>query len=686
MDLDILHRYPLIRILLPLLGGIILADHYGHFFSATELLIAVSSLLILLYLLQYLYIKPRYQWGMGLLVSLIFFLMGIWRVGCVERVTEDEFIPAYHTGVVTKSPIPKEKSVQYTISLDDAEKQTILLYVQKDSLRNLFDVGDVLSFYGRIYQPDPPVFSDEFDYATYLRHKHVGGTIYVKREDVHKLGCMKINLQSSLQHYRDLLYNKYVGLGIRGNNLALISALTLGVKDEFSTELKNSYSMAGVSHVLALSGLHVGLLFVLLTAIFRLVFLKTKYAKQIALLIAVILLWLFALFVGASPSIVRSVSLFSLLGIAQLFRRERTSLNTLAFVAVVMLIYDPYWLFDIGFILSFSAVASILLFYPLLKDVFQPKNKVVRYFWEIICVSFVAQLGTLPWIIYYFHAIPIYFLLANILVIPLITMLLYILLFFILTLWIPQVSLWISYLLVFLSNFLNNAVEWISNLPFAAIREVYIYRSELIVFLFALGVIYYLFSHRGARGLQLLLLTVLLLILTHEFEVYTHRPIDSFRLVRSAGFEYVECSDSNGILYLLSPDEKVNLDRQISHNLARWKLSQIDSVCIVKENSDFDALFWENGVLSYRGIELMFASKQSFRNVETSTKLLSIDYLYVDGIELYQLKTLIKQFDFGTIIIPKLTNDKDNETVIELCKENNLNFITLSNKAYVEFL
>ncbi|WP_162150269.1 ComEC/Rec2 family competence protein [Bacteroides propionicifaciens] len=232
----------------------------------------------------------------------------------------------------------------------------------------------------------------------------------------------------------------------------------------------------------------------ILSLFFKLVARWFGFRDSLALVLTVILLWLFALFVGGNPSVVRSVLLYTLLGLSTLSLRRRVGLNSLAFVAFVMLLFNPFWLFDIGFILSFSAVLAILMFYPLVYSLLKPRYILTRYLWGLIVVSLAAQLGTLPWIIYYFESFPIYFLLANILVIPMITILLYFLVVYVAMLWIPYLAEFLTSLTRWLTSLINDIVMFVGNLPYAKLTDICLYPVELGL-LFLLILAFYCYSN-----------------------------------------------------------------------------------------------------------------------------------------------------------------------------------------------
>ncbi|MDR0962771.1 MAG: ComEC/Rec2 family competence protein, partial [Mediterranea sp.] len=211
-----------------------------------------------------------------------------------------------------------------------------------------------------------------------------------------------------------------------GDNLSVLSALTVGEKEELSDEIRETYSATGVSHVLAISGLHVGLLYALLLLLFSWSWRRWRYARHVSIFPITLLLGCFAFLTGFSPSAVRSVIMFSLLCMAAVQTGTLLTLNSISATAFLMLCFYPPWLFDAGFQLSFAAVTAICFIQPRLYRLWSFTHKAARYVWGLTTVSVAAQIGTAPLVIFYFHRFSVHFLLSNLWIIPLITLLLYV--------------------------------------------------------------------------------------------------------------------------------------------------------------------------------------------------------------------------------------------------------------------
>ena len=260
---------------------------------------------------------------------------------------------------------------------------------------------------------------------------------------------------------RTKLLDRFADNGIDGDAYALVAAMSLGDKSALTRDLKDTYSVSGASHVLALSGLHLGIIYMLLS-----VFLPRRRWPALSQLVIILMIWAFVFLVGMSVSVVRSAIMLTVYGLLSIGNREKMSINALAFTAIAMLMWNPAWLFDVGFQMSFLAVFAILLFVPLFEDVFSAEylmeHRWIKRIWGLVVVSCSAQLGVAPLIAFYFGRFSTYFLLTNFIVIPAAMVILWL---SIVVLLFPS----LAYLLLYIVEFLNAALLKIANLPGASI-------------------------------------------------------------------------------------------------------------------------------------------------------------------------------------------------------------------------
>ena len=283
-------------------------------------------------------------------------------------------------------------------------------------------------------------------------------------------------LYRTAQEWRDRMLGEYQRLGLQGDPLAVVSAMTLGDKSQLSREVRQDYSVSSAAHVLALSGLHLSILY----GILLLVFPHRRY-PLVTQLVLLSTIWSYVLIVGMAPSIVRAATMVSVCSLASLGHRKSLSINTLSFAALVMLTVDPLSLRDAGFQMSFLAVLSILLFYQPLHQLLRPCHPLLQWLWGMVSVTVAAQVGMIPIVMYYFHRFSCYFLLANMVIVPVATLIIYLSLLLFLTAPCPMLQLWVAKALQGVSDWMNATVSGVAGLPHASIEGIHLTLPQLIL-------------------------------------------------------------------------------------------------------------------------------------------------------------------------------------------------------------
>lgn len=334
-------------------------------------------------------------------------------------------------------------------------------------------IGERVTFTGKVTNPQNPGNPAEFDNERYLHIKGITGTAYLPVGGWSRDGSVPLTLHMRALALREKVVVLYASLGFGEDKRAVLSALTIGDKSELTREVKDLYSSVGASHVLALSGLHLGIFYMILSVLLP-VWRGRRVCSIAREVLILAIVWLFAFVAGLSPSLLRAALLFTLFSLGRCLERDASSVNSLAFAAIVMLIVSPRSLFDVGFQLSFAAVFSIIMFHPPLRRLFPDCGKVDGYVVDTFVVSFVAQVGTLPLVWYYFGKFPLYFLLTNMLVVPAA----FLIMFLAVVLWvvapIAAVARGVAWLLNVLIGALNSFVGFIDGLPYATLELPYI--------------------------------------------------------------------------------------------------------------------------------------------------------------------------------------------------------------------
>ncbi|MBX9808440.1 MAG: ComEC family competence protein, partial [Flavobacteriaceae bacterium] len=293
----------------------------------------------------------------------------------------------------------------------------MLLNIRKDSLTPPFEIGTHLQINGSLYQSGPAKNPNQFDYGKYLEGKQIYAQIYADASDI-KIGS---TVEKNVWYYTSKLRTKIIRNLEKSHfnkaELNVAIALILGQQQDISPEIIRDYQFAGAVHILSVSGLHIGFILLFVTFLLK-PFPNTRRGSFIKLIIILVSLSSFGLIAGLAPSVLRSVTMFSFVAIGMFLRRSTNIFHTLLVSMLLILLFEPSFLFDVGFQLSYVALFFILWLQPLLAQLWKPRNKIVNYFWEILTVSFAAQIGAFPLSIYYFHQFPGLFFVTNLVIIP----------------------------------------------------------------------------------------------------------------------------------------------------------------------------------------------------------------------------------------------------------------------------
>lgn len=297
----------------------------------------------------------------------------------------------------------------------------ILVNLQKENLPNQIGVGTMLLVEGTIYKHQKPHNPNQFDYGKYLENKSVYGQIYTDVSKI-KIGT---EIDKSIWFYaakfRNTIIQNLQKSGFSKDELNVVVALILGQQQDISPEILKDYQLAGAVHILSVSGLHVGCIMIFIAFLLK-PLPKNKLGEFAKLFIIIGFLWLFGLIASFSPSVTRSVVMFSFVAIGQYANRKTNIFHTLLASIFFILLFEPSFVFDVGFQLSYCAVFFIVWLQPLFLSIWKPKYKIVKYFWDILTVSFAAQIGAFPLSVYYFHQFPGLFFVTNVLVLPLLVL------------------------------------------------------------------------------------------------------------------------------------------------------------------------------------------------------------------------------------------------------------------------
>ena len=301
----------------------------------------------------------------------------------------------------------------------DSKKTTghVLLNIEKDSTSLLFHTGDLVFLKNKFQDIKSSLNPHQFNYKHYLKKQGINQQVYITHQEILLLDESKVSLLRFIDAFRVKIQKSLRRYHFTDDELAVMNALLLGQRQEISKQLSDNYSKAGAIHILAVSGLHVGVILLILSLILKPLE-RVNNGKLIKLVLVILSLWFFAILAGLSASVIRAVTMFSAIALGQFFNKRNAVEHSLIFSMFIILLWKPLFLFDVGFQLSYTAVFGIIWIQPVLYQLWKPNFFIVDKGWQLITVSVAAQLGVLPISLFYFHQFPALFFISNLIIIP----------------------------------------------------------------------------------------------------------------------------------------------------------------------------------------------------------------------------------------------------------------------------
>tara|TARA_R100000750_G_scaffold62934_1_gene59413 strand:- start:100325 stop:102451 length:2127 start_codon:yes stop_codon:yes gene_type:complete len=482
----LLNYIPLVRLLIPFIIGIIFAIYLPASSSLPQyVFLGVVVSYIILFSIKKINTNYQFRWVFGVLIygSFILAAYSLTSIKTNQSHSSYQLNDSENRFIIAEVIEPTEekansvKAVVEIIGLKTNEKWKntngkSIIYLQKDTLANRLKLGDIISFEPVLKDVPAPKNPHEFSFKRYLSYHLIHQQAYLRSNNwkiIHKNNDISIFAYAS--NIRKMLISKLEEMGVKDKQLNVASALVLGYKNEIDAQLKSAYSSAGAMHVLAVSGLHVGIIFLILNQAFQF-FNKLKYGNYIKGILIIILLWAYALLTGLSPSVMRAATMFSFIVAAKATKSNANFFNTLAASALFLLIINPFLLMEVGFQLSYLAVIGIVVIQPWVYNLFYSKWWLLDKIWELTAVSIAAQIATFPLGLYYFHQFPNYFMLSNLVVIPLAILILYLGIITLIASPILIIGSLLGKILNMIILGLNEAVIFIDKIPYSLTQNI----------------------------------------------------------------------------------------------------------------------------------------------------------------------------------------------------------------------
>lgn len=717
-----LQRYPFLRLVIPLIGGVVCGDacffsyfcNYSDKVSFWSMSLSFHRLLLFLlvgclvsHVIAYvLSAKCRLRYLHGITVFACCFVSGMLLSGYNLDLTKFEYTTGkqVYQVIVEGKPTVKERSVCCQVSVNGSFQQRnytayphkthFLLYFSKDSAALCLQPGDELLVYTCLKPPMSNVNPAGFDYGRYLVRNGISGNAFVASS---QWKLTEHTTHRSLLQWatdsRERLINSFHLLGFSGDNYAVLSALTVGYMNDLTTDIKDVYSVTGVSHILSLSGLHIGMLYALLVFLLAPLWRKWSPLKPWLYCFILAVLWIFAFFTGALPPVIRSVVMISVYAISNLLSRRGAVLNTLAATAFAMLVYNPMWLFDVGFQLSFFSIVGIVLIQPYLYSLFNTSKKPERSFYDyckgilakkekfrfkqslyyllyyivgIVTVSIAAQAATAPVVIHYFHRFPTHFLITNLWIIPLTMLILYGSILMLLSGFSPSLQHIMANVVDWLLDFQNETLRSVTHWPFASIDGLWLDACEVILLYLLLILMFRCFIVRTSRSLFLFIVSLLFLSVYQVSDRILNAPTNCIVFYATGNCSGIQCIREDGQSWLACTGSSHPFRHLCPAANSYCGRLHISSPHLLSSDVSTDDISYHNSILMYGGKRICMISDNRWRS-KKSAHPLTVDYLYLSKNYRGDIAALEELFRIRTVVLNPGLSEYKSHTIKREC-------------------
>lgn len=519
---------PFLRLLPPFIAGIITRYYLP---LSTNMLTGISAAAALLFLIiHYSSLQKTKKWALA--NHLLLFIAGCWLV-TLHTLPHNSISRHYHEGQMVKAilqepPLAKAKSIkaEASVQLIDSNHQllsvngNIIVYLQKDSTQTALDYGSEIIF----RKPLQPIRNagnpGGFNYQRYAAFHGLFYQVYLKKNEyIISKQQEKNSVQKALFTTRNFVLQTFKQRIATARESAVAEALLVGYRNDLDKDLVEQYANTGVVHIIAISGMHLGMIYLLMMLLLQpLKRLRRGLVLQAMVIIAA--LWFFTFLTGAAPSITRSALMFSVIAVGNCFGKRSSIYNSLAISAFLLLLIQPFHLWDVGFQLSYAAVLSIAVFGNTITNWIFISNKYLKPLWQLVAITLAAQILTLPLVLYHFHQFPLLFLAANLVAVPLSTFILYALLVLLCFSWWPWFAEILGRALGYTIKWMNDYIGWIDSIPSSRLGNIYYTLPQALVLTLLIAALAWWLLRRSSAGLAAASLCLLSLLLLRARQFY----------------------------------------------------------------------------------------------------------------------------------------------------------------------
>lgn len=593
-------NFPLIKITFALCVGIILAPHFDLSLNQVlwSILILCSVLFLFLQVERRRLVKSAW---FGLISLLMFMAIGFlsyefhdqkrFKQHYTQHINADTSRTAtimFRVREVLKPNVFQDRYIVDILKINGASfTGKTLVNSTKDTLGQTLQVDDILVTTASFSPLPSPLNPGQFDYGNYLKKQYIYHQIHTDNKQLMPISSKAHTVFGHAARLRNHINTQLQTYQLKPDELALINALLLGQRQDISPELIESYSKAGAIHILAVSGLHVGLILLLLNALLKpLNYLK--HGKVVKTLILVLLLWSFAIIAGLSASVTRAVTMFSIVAIGMNLKRPTNIYNTIAISIFLLLLFKPLFLFDVGFQMSYLAVISIVSLQPILVRIWTPQQRFFKTMWQIFTVTVAAQLGVAPVSLFYFHQFPGLFFVSNLVIIPILGLILGLGIMVIFLASLNILPFWLAFFYGGTIRAMNRFVAWVSRQEQFIFSDISVsayitFAAYLMLITLFLTIARRNYRHLAAFLLALLFFQSVLFIENHSNQTSAFIIFHKNRFSLLGQKQNTRLTVSHNLDSTAAAKDQVIKNYRISHAIITFDEVPLESVYFFKE-------------------------------------------------------------------------------------------------------
>ena len=683
---------PFVVLLLPFIGGLCLSLNfplvsYQYFLKLLFSIIFVSFIgLNIAY--QYLRVY-KFGWVGGLLITGLMLIAGICTYNSnseIDRADHFSKIPSqYLTAVINSEPKLSDKSLRFVVAVKQGYNKGkplplsghLLVTVKTDSTTKPdLAYGDELLLPSRFVPIAAPQNPAMFNYKSYMAHQNIYHQQYLSAKQVKVIATHKANpLIAHALGLRLALVNKLKANMRDTDAIAVASTIILGYRADLKKEVQQTYAETGTMHLLSVAGMHVGLVYFIISLVLNLVPV-IRQRKNIKIPASILLIWFYALITGFSPAVCRATLMLSAVIIGSGFNRHINRLNLLAVSAFILLLYNPFYITDVGFQLSYIAVAGIIIIQPCIYRWLSFKNVLLKHLWLACSVSAAAQLVLFPLSALYFHTFPVYFLASNLFVVIPSAITMYAGILYLALPTIPVLSPALAWLLEHTVIIMTKTLAFIEHARFSSISKIWLNTTDvcLLYAMLASATIAVLYRHK----LWLKISLCLLLLISINYSVKRITTIGNRSICFYSLNKHQAILLKNGLKGILLTDIKPT-EPNFKYNLQPLPDSiGVDELTCYNIKTDLNTplVIKTGNLIMANGTKILILNKANGKLPITNHKLV-LDYLYITNSPDVDLQYLTKTYTFKILVAGNnnsrfLLNKLETEA-----KTNNIAFVNL---------